>query len=219
MQKTASETVFEQFCTQHTVRWEPIPTEGSAGLKTPDYFVYPAGERIAAEVKAIQANAGERDQERQLEETGWSTFGGTVGDRARDIISTAAKQLRVKAKGQCPAVIVIYNPSWLLRHHTEPHAIKAAMYGFDTIILGLSANMRQKPSVLDRKSGPGRKMTHQHNTSISAVAVLDHGGLTLYHNVFAALPLRPELFKGIAVRQFTLGEKRPGEFAEWQEIV
>jgi hypothetical protein len=63
------------------------------------------------------------------------------------------------------------------------------------------------------------RYTGQHNTSVSAVAVLDSSGLTLYHNVFAAFPVRYELFKGIAVRQFTLGEKRPGEFAEWQEVV
>jgi hypothetical protein len=218
MQKTASETAFEQFCTERTVRWQPIPTEGPAGLKTPDYFIYPADERIAAEVKEIQPNAAEQDQERKFKETGWSTFGATVGDRARSIISTAAKQFRVKAKGQCPAIIVIYNPGLLLRHHTESHAIKAAMYGFDTIILGLSTDMREKPYVLDRKSGPRRKMTDRDNTTISAVAVLDSIGLTLYHNVFAALPLRSELFKGIAVRQFTLGEKRPGEFSEWQEV-
>ena len=93
------------------------------------------------------------------------------------------------------------------------------MYGFDTIILGLSTDMRQKPYVVDQKSGPKRMMTDQENTTVSAVAVLDIGGLTLYHNLFAALPLEPELFKGIAVRQFTLGEKSPGEFVEWQELV
>jgi hypothetical protein len=37
------------------------------------------------------------------------------------------------AKGKYPAMIVIYNSSFLLRHHTEPHAIKAAMYGFGVV--------------------------------------------------------------------------------------
>jgi hypothetical protein len=36
--------------------------------------------------------------------------------------------------------------------------------------------------------------------------------LTIYHNKFAALPLRLEPFIGIAARQFTIGEKHPGEF-------
>jgi hypothetical protein len=43
-------------------------------------------------------------------------------------------------------------------------------------------------------------------------------GLTIYHNVFAAIPLRVEVFSGIADQQFTLGKKQPGEFDSWQEI-
>jgi hypothetical protein len=220
-QKTTSEIVFEQFCTQHQVRCDPIATEASHGLKTPDYAIFPKETKVIAEVKEVQENATERQQRQKLEEVGWSTFGsGKVGDRARDIIETAAKQLKRMAKGKSPAIIVIYNPSFLLRHHTEPHAIKAAMYGFDTYILGLvPIQIRQKPRLLDRKSGPGRKMGTQCNTTISAVSVLDHGGLTIYHNVFAAIPLKIELFRGIAVAQFNLGEKVSGEFERWQEVV
>ena len=175
---------------------------------------------MIAEVKDIQESPTERQQREQLERAGWSTFGsGKVGDRARDIIGTAAKQLQRMAKGKCPAMILIYNPSFLLRHHTEPHAIKAAMYGFDTVILGLAPiYMREKPRLIDRKSGSGRKMGSQFNATISAVAVLDGDGLTIYHNKFAALPLRMEPFNGIAVRQFTIGEKQLGEFDMWQEI-
>jgi hypothetical protein len=219
-QKTTSEIFFEQFCTQHGVRWEQIATEAADGVKTPDYVIFPKETKVIAEVKEVQENATERRQREKLEEVGWSTFGdGKVGDRARDIIETAAKQLRRMAKRKCPAMIVIYNPSFLLRHHTEPHAIKAAMYGFDTYVLGLAPiHMRKKPRLLDRKSGPGRKMGSQFNTTISAVSVLDFDGLTVYHNVFAAIPLQVELFTGIAVAQFTLREERPGEFDLWQEV-
>jgi hypothetical protein len=219
-QATTSETLLEQFCTQHGVRWERIATEAANGVKTPDYAIFPEETKVIAEVKEIQENAAERQQREQLEEVGWSAGGnGKVGDRARDIIGTAAKQLKRMAKGKCPAMIVIYNPSFLLRHHTEPHAIKAAMYGFDTIILGLAPiHMRKKPRLVDRKSGSGRKMGSQFNTTISAVAVFDGDGLTIYHNVFAAIPLKTELFSGIAVWQFRLGEKQPGEFDTWQEV-
>jgi hypothetical protein len=78
--------------------------------------------------------------------------------------------------------------------------------------------MQEQPRLIDRKSGPGRKVGSQFNTTISAVAVLDSEGLTLYHNMFAALPLAVEVFTGIAVRQCTLGERQPGEFDTWQEI-
>jgi hypothetical protein len=221
MQKTTSEIFFEQFCTQHQVRWEQIGTQAADGVKTPDYAIFPKETKVITEVKEVQENAAERQQREQFEKVKWSTYGGTskLGDRARDIIGTAAKQLKRMAKGKCPAMIVIYNPSFLLRHHTEPHSIKAAMYGFDQYVLGLApVHMRKKPQLVDRQSGPGRKMGSQFNTTISAVAVFDGDGLTIYHNVFAAIPLKPELFRGIAVRQFRLGEKRTGEFETWQEV-
>ena len=54
--------------------------------------------------------------------------------------------------------------AFLLRHHTEPHAIKAAMYGFEQIVLGLPPiHIRKKPRLIDRKCGPGRKMGAQFN--------------------------------------------------------
>lgn len=221
-QKTTSEIFFEQFCTQHGVRWEQIATEAAAGAKTPDYAIFPKDTKVITEIKEIQENATERQQRERLAEVGWSIHGERgvkVGDRARDIITTAAKQLRKMAKGKHPALIVIYNPSFLLSHHTEPHAIKAAMYRFDQIVLGLAPiHMRKKPRLIDRQSGPGRKMGTQFNTTISAVAVIDGEGLTIYHNVFAAIPLPVELFSGIATQQFTLGEKQPGEFDTWQKV-
>jgi len=64
----------------------------------------------------------------------------------------------------------------------------------------------------------GHSSGGQFNTTISAVSVLDGNGLTIYHNVFAAIPLRVELFHGIAATQLTLRQKRPGEFDVWQEI-
>jgi len=221
-QKTASEVFVEQFCTQHGVRWEQIATQAKNGVKTPDYAIFPKETKVIAEIKEIQENATERQQREQLAKAGWSMHGERnvkLGDRARDLITTAAKQIRRTAKGKFPALIVIYNPSFLLSHHTERHAIKAAMYSFDQIILGLAPiYMRKKPRLIDRKSGRGRKMGAQFNTTISAVGVIDGQGLTIYRNVFAAIPLKAEVFDGIADEQFTLGEKQPGEFDTWQEI-
>lgn len=219
MEKTTSEIVFEQFCTQHGVRWEQIETQASDGVKTPDYAIFPKETKVIAEVKEVQENSTERQQREKVEEGGWGTFGVTIGDRVRNMIGTAARQLRRTAKGRHPAMIVIYNPSFLLVHHTEPHAIKAAMHGLDAYVLGLApVHMRKKPRLIDRKSGPGRKMGSQFNTTISAVSVLGSDGLTIYHNVFAAIPLQVELFSGIATRQYKLGEKQQGEFDKWQEV-
>jgi hypothetical protein len=43
-------------------------------------------------------------------------------------------------------------------------------------------------------------------------------GLTIYDNVFAAIPLQLELFRGTGATQFTLREKQPREFEVWQEF-
>ena len=40
----------------------------------------------------------------------------------------------------------------------------------------------------------------QFNTTVSAAAVIDSRGLTIYHNRFAAIPLPVKLFIGIASR-------------------
>lgn len=48
--------------------------------------------------------------------------------------------------------------------------------------------------------------------------MIDGEGLTIYHNVFAAISLPVELFSGIAAKQLTLGEKQPGEFDTWQNV-
>ena|SRR5438128_1721824 len=58
MQKTESEIAFEQFCTANAVCWEPIPTEGPAGLKTPGYLIYLGGTSVAVEVKEVQRQCG-----------------------------------------------------------------------------------------------------------------------------------------------------------------
>src|ERR1700721_2211140 len=108
MQKTAGETFFEQFCRAHEVRWEPDPTKASSGEKTPDYAIYPRGTKGIAEATEFQESPTERQQREHLERVGWSTFGsGKVGNRARDIIGTAAKQLKPMAKGKCPALMGI----------------------------------------------------------------------------------------------------------------
>src|SRR5206468_10030675 len=101
----------EQFCTQHRIRWEPITTKATVGEKTPDYAIFPNDTKVIAEIKEIQENVTERHHRETLAKVGWSMFGDRgvkVGDRARDIITTAAKQLRQLAKGKFPAIIGIH---------------------------------------------------------------------------------------------------------------
>jgi len=83
--------------------------------------------------------------------------------------------------------------------------------------------MNKMPYLIDKKFGGKRKMTEQHNTSISALGILRHNPegspvLTIYHNIYAAIPLSPELCRGLPVSQFTLEDKVKGQFQNWREI-
>ena len=86
-QKTTSEIFFEQFCTQHGVRWEQIATEAADGEKTPDYAIFPKETKVIAEVKEVQENADERQQRERLQEVGWSTFGSGKSEIVRETSS------------------------------------------------------------------------------------------------------------------------------------
>jgi hypothetical protein len=57
-QTTTSESFFEQFCTQHGVRWEPIATEGTTGVKTPDYAIFPKNMKVITKIKEIRESNG-----------------------------------------------------------------------------------------------------------------------------------------------------------------
>jgi hypothetical protein len=109
--QTVSEIQFEEYCDANGIRWEKIPTEDVTGSRTPDYYIHPNGQQVVAEVREVGPSTEEMEQARQLETKGWSEYGGTPGARIRDVISTAGKQIRAKAKGRCPAIIVVFNPS------------------------------------------------------------------------------------------------------------
>jgi hypothetical protein len=92
------------------------------------------------------------------------------------------------------------------------------MYGLETHDIAVPSDVRRSPFLVEKRFGPKRKMTNETNTSISGIAVLGDGVLTIYHNVFAAMPLNPQLFRGLKVRHFSLGEKQPGQVQDWIEI-
>ena len=71
--------------------------------------------------------------------------------------------------------------------------------------------------------GPKRKMTPEHNTTISAIGALSMSRsevifLTVYHNRFAKIPLRPARFAPYGVKQFELEEDTIGRTSKWREI-
>jgi hypothetical protein len=220
--KTESEILFETFCAQNGIRCEAIPTKSKEKEETPDYDIYPNEQKVVAEIKQLDPNPEEIAQQKIFDAGGIATSGGTPGARIRSKIIAGASQIGIRAKSKYPSVLVLYN-NVPLSNHTDPYFIRVAMYGLETHVLGVPKEMGQSPYLIDKKFGPKRKMTQVDNTSISAVAVLaedDSGNpkLFIFHNVYAAIPLVPEIFRSYEVRQFTLEEKVVGRFQDWKEI-
>lgn len=217
--KTESEILFETFCDIEKIRWERIEENDK---ETPDYEIYPNGLKTIAEVKQIEPNPAELEQLEELKKGGFASVDGTPGDRIRKKIAVSGPQIRSHTLGIHPSILVIYN-TVAIADHTQPYTVRVAMYGLETIVLSVPKDMRRAPHIKDKKFGPKRKMTAEHNNSISAVAILERSPvgkplLRIYHNSFADIPLDPSLFRSQDVKQFTLKEKETGKFQNWKEI-
>lgn len=216
---TESERLFEEFCTRLGIRFERIDTRDN---RRPDYRIWPSNVEVVCEVKQIEANARER---RTLGAAGRGEYivtGGTPGSRVRSKITDASPQLRNLAKGRCPALLVLSAESFL-RRHLDEHQVRVAMYGLDTIIMDVPRNAAVRAHAKNRKSGPKRKMTTGHNTTISAILELRRHGdrtvyCTVYHNRFAEMPLPPKLLDADHVRHLHLREKAAGEIVGWEQV-
>lgn len=216
---TESEYLFEELCAGLGVRIERVDT---GDKRTPDYRIWPSGVEVVCEIKQIELNDGERTALEASARGEYIVTGGTPGGRVRGKITDASTQLRNLAKGRSPALLVLSEES-LLRRHLGPYDIRVAMYGLDTIVLGVPRDAAVPAYVKDRKSGPKRKMNPEHNTSISAIAELRRRGdrsiqCNVYHNRFAAIALPRELLVADHVHHLRLPEKEAGKFDDWEQF-
>jgi hypothetical protein len=218
MPLTESEALFERFCIANGIPFERI---GEGASVTGDYWIRPNGVEVVCEVKQVEPNADERKAMEAFERGEVAVAVGVVGKRVRKKIKAASQQIRAYAKGRCPGVLVLWEPVGVARH-LDAYSVKAAMFGFDTLVLDVPVDPAEGTILKDRKSGPGRVMTEDHSTSISAIAVLseteDAIQCSVYHNHHAALPLPPESLRYEHVVHFRLREPRPGQFDEWQVV-
>jgi hypothetical protein len=95
------------------------------------------------------------------------------------------------------------------------------MFGEARIKLGLNER-GQVSKGAERVIGGDRVLTEWHNTSISAVGVLDWYGLdqtanlTVYRNPYAQRPINPALFDLHTIKQLRF---RRADVREWEVIV
>ena len=218
---TESEKLFEAFCNNNGIRFAPVST---GVMKTPDYIIQIGEIDIVVEVKQIELNEEEKKLLRRAEKGDPVVFSATPGDRIRSKIKAAAPQLKILAKGKHPALLVLYNSiPFAAGDPTHPYHIKTGMFGLETVILTKPPIGTGDPQLIDKKFGPKRQMTEEHNTTTSAIGVLRRTmeagiEMLIYHNHFAAIPLPVGLCSKINnVKEFILSSKTTGEFQEWSK--
>ena len=213
-QKTVSELLFEQLCRNCGIEYEEVPTEATP---TNDYDIFPQNEKIVCEVKQIDPDEDERAW-LAGDRTRWNPW---PGNRLRKPIKDGSTQLKSKAKGKFPTVLIIYNNVPVRGHH-DAWNVLTAMYGQETVRIAVPEDTYEEPYATGVIFGGRRGMTPDHKTSVSAVALLVERDnelvLFVYHNVYAAIPLRPDLLRFPNIRHYTVDLQTDNSFSEWREI-
>ena len=206
---TRGEREFEKFCRQNGIKLSHIQRDET---KTPDYEMITGDQIIIAEVKDIERNPAERKSDEENDKE-WgvgkvrdrgSDTGGKVGDRVRNKIKKASRQIAGRTSGEYPGLLVLYeyDEHGFRPSHIDSFHIRAAMYGFDNVEIAVPNDPSNSPYATGIESGGSQRMTGRQNTSISAVAVLYDGRLLVYHNDFARVPLDPKTLQGDRIRHF-----------------
>lgn len=219
MVKTQSERLFENYCANARVLCERISEEDS---KTPDYELRIHGQRIVVEVKEFSRNEAERESDRLLSERGYgSALSNTPGDRVRKKIADSSAQIKAGTQGIYPSILVLFDRGQVAGH-LDPYNIRVAMYGLEQVHIAVPRDTAVSPYVTGISYGPKRKMTEEHNTSISAIGVLftpgpSEIGLHVYHNKYATVPLDFALLARLGIQQYELEGEVPSNTAKWRE--
>lgn len=218
MHRTFSEKVFEEFCATKGITCLRI---AESDRRTPDYELVCGAERIIVEVKEITSNKEEQESDRLLTERGYgNVLSHTPGDRVRKKIADCSAQIKGRTGGKHASLLVVFDRG---RGHIDPYNIRVAMYGLEQIHIAVPPLGMGSPHSTGMGYGPKRKMTPDHNTSISAIGALfmtrsAQALLYVYHNKFAQVPLKPALLAQYGVEQFELEDETIGITSKWREI-
>jgi hypothetical protein len=222
--KTQSEKWFEDYCANSGITCQRIPAENN---KTPDYEITIDGQRIIVEVKEISRNKDEQESDLLLSERGYgSVLSHIPGNRARKKITDSSAQIKAPTCGIYPSILVLCDLQFgcgQIAGHLDPYNIRVAMYGLEQIHMAVPRDHSVSPYATGMSYGPKRKMTEDHNTTISAIGVLftpspNEIELCVYHNKFAAVPLDQRLLAKHGICQFKLEGEARGNTAKWEEV-
>jgi hypothetical protein len=218
IESTVSERFFEQFCIENSIHFERIEEEQ---YKTPDYEVYFGKHLVIAEVKQTDSNEDDLELQKKLHSFGIASGWEESGRRVRLKIDSAKKQLKSRAQGRYPTLLVLYNN--VTTGSIDLDDIKTAMYGHEIVRYSLPEHPDDFSARIDYIGfGSDRKFTPNQNTTFSAIALLYRFGdgsllLSVFHNIYAKKPINPSWLHCDRVKHFTLGSDVEGIFQEWRE--
>ena len=227
---TESEALFRRFGQSQGWLVERIDEHSVAqGSKVPDFLVRLGdGAGIVVEVKQFDPNPEEREA---AQGRGSGVLGGKPGQRLRQVITRANKQLKALRRSD-PGMVVLYNrtPCSL---HDDHYAVFTAMRGMHVVRVpvGSSTEPGSLVSFGRYQQGPEAKLNPERNTSVSCIAVLRElfdgvavpfglGGpdpehaLTVYHNPFAKHPLDPSSLVSSRVIHYRMKKNQ----SSWEPI-
>lgn len=214
---TESEELFSRFCQEAGI---PIVRVAEAESRTPDYEIFPSGNRVVVEIKQFDPTHEEAELERR-----WHAGESVVvdmsppGRRMRNAIRSGYQQIASLAKGQCPGILVVFN-NVAIGDHAAPYAIKTGMFGVEQLVLAVPRDFKRAPYPVDRNFGGNRRVTREHRRALSAVARLCHWEqglqLQIFHSPFAERSLPVEWLQLSNCFHYRLSEKTTGNFQEWE---
>jgi hypothetical protein len=219
---TASEELFERFAKQTRLRVLRVATAGRLGERRPDYVIRARARRarrLVVEIKEFVPNREEAIAIAEGAQSGrWSMPSVTPGKRIRYAIDSAGPQLRSLAGGKYPTLLILYDALLGRSLHSDPYSVLTAMRGLDVVPVEVPRDPRISPTFGAARPGPKKRMTKEHNTSISALALLQEAGpkalaLMVYHNSFAAVPLRVSDLPRRGVYHFVMKRDQSGWIA------
>jgi hypothetical protein len=218
--KTVSENLFERFCSQLGI---PLTSIATGIGRTPDYEIKIDGQLVIVEVVELMPTRDEIESDRLVGERGYGNIqGGISGDRVRKKITSSAAQIKARTNGKHPGILVIFDRR-PFSGHLDPDNVRCAMYGLERIHITAPRDHRIPPYIKGRSYEPKRKMTENHNTSISAIGVLLSGdlnrsNLVLYHNKFAAVKIDTHWPQLSGVKQYRLANVQSGNIGKWVKV-
>lgn len=198
--KTASEKLFEEFCRLNGV---PCFSVAPASVRTPDFAIELGGTEVTCEVKQIDPNDEDLRELADLQEGVGA--GRYLPSRLRTKLKKVSAQLKSASDSGRPTLLVVYDNT-PFKSYTDHGDVVQAMFGRNTVSVLGPTDPSLPPQVSDPFFGGHRGMGPEHNTAISAIAILDGGPSTpltlrVYHNPYAAVRLDPGAFSSLPATQ------------------